>query len=219
MSLRSGPCWVVALMVLASGGAAFAGDGAVALQTADPSCGGDSTNRYVDCGNGTVTDNQTGLVWLANADCFGSIPWHEAMDAVAGLADLPNPSRLWLSACGPFVEPDNCDCGLSDGSSPGEWRLASLTEWQAMIKVADRMNCNPAITTDLGDACWTAGCHDGCNPQCVCSFYDVQSSYYWSSTLYVLNPQQAWITQIYNGDTTNYNKNADAYVWPVRGGQ
>jgi hypothetical protein len=48
----------------------LAGDGVVALQTADPSCPDDSGKIYVDCGNGTVTDNRTGLVWLKNADCL-----------------------------------------------------------------------------------------------------------------------------------------------------
>jgi hypothetical protein len=42
----------------------------VALQTVVPSCADDSANRCVDCGNGTVTNNDTGLVWLANADCL-----------------------------------------------------------------------------------------------------------------------------------------------------
>ena len=31
----------------------------------------DNTNRYVDCGNGTVTDTVTGLIWLQDADCLG----------------------------------------------------------------------------------------------------------------------------------------------------
>ena len=30
----------------------------------------DNTNRYVDCGNGTVTDTVTGLIWLQQADCL-----------------------------------------------------------------------------------------------------------------------------------------------------
>ena len=41
---------------------AQASGGVVALQTADPSCPDDSGDIYVDCGNGTVTDNRTGLV-------------------------------------------------------------------------------------------------------------------------------------------------------------
>ena len=55
---------VAAVMVLACGGVsgAWAGDGVVALQTAAASCADPtSTDRYIDCGNGTVTDNDPHL--------------------------------------------------------------------------------------------------------------------------------------------------------------
>ena len=42
---------LLALAVIGPG-AAWAGDGLVALQTADPSCPDDSGNIYVNCGNG-----------------------------------------------------------------------------------------------------------------------------------------------------------------------
>ena len=60
----------VALLIACSVQGAQAGDGVVALQTADPSCRGlpfQADYIYVGCGNGTVTDNRTGLVWLVNA--------------------------------------------------------------------------------------------------------------------------------------------------------
>ena len=62
----------------------------------------------------TVTDNRTGLVWLENADCLGAVDWFTAKEVVAGLSDLQG------------SDPD--DCGLSDDSSPGEWRLPLLGE-------------------------------------------------------------------------------------------
>ena len=74
----------LAMFVLAFsfGSAAAAGEGLVALQTADACCPS-GTGRYVDCGNGTVTDNETGLIWLKNANCFGEMGWFAAMAAVA----------------------------------------------------------------------------------------------------------------------------------------
>ena len=40
----------------------------------------------VDCGNGTVTDNRTGLVWLADADCLAeAVSWQEAMELADSL--------------------------------------------------------------------------------------------------------------------------------------
>ena len=43
----------------------------------------DNTNRYVDCGNGTVTDTVTGLIWLKQADCLGINDWAAANQAAA----------------------------------------------------------------------------------------------------------------------------------------
>src|SRR5439155_5229808 len=64
----------------------------------------DKTKRYVDCGNGTVTDTETGLVWLKQSNCLSSADWEAAKKAIAGLK--------------------NGDCMLTDGSSPGDGRLA-----------------------------------------------------------------------------------------------
>src|SRR5262245_6995997 len=73
------------------------------------------TNRFVDCGttglgtsNGTVKDMQTGLIWLKNANCFGLTNWADANIKAAALA--------------------SGQCGLADGSKPGDWRLPTLEE-------------------------------------------------------------------------------------------
>ena len=212
--------------------AILAGGGVAVLQTADPSCRDDSGDTYVDCGNGTVTDNRTGLVWLANANCLsgrktcsasgttcivnGDCPagetcvlriasWFTAMEFAAGLRDIPAGSGAAA-----------LDCGLSDGSSPGEWRLPSVDEWEAMVADANGdpapLDCSPAITNDSGDGCWTPA---------ASSFSGVQAGYYWSSTTRPANPSNAWYMSLYNGTTvTDFYKGADFFpVWPVRGGQ
>jgi hypothetical protein len=51
---------------------------------AAPPCFDNSGNRYVDCGNGTVTDIVTGLIWLKTANCFGTRDWAAANNAAAG---------------------------------------------------------------------------------------------------------------------------------------
>src|SRR5690242_12532270 len=48
---------------------------------------GDKSKRYADCGNGTVTDTATGLIWLKQADCLPSANWAGAKQAVAALKD------------------------------------------------------------------------------------------------------------------------------------
>ena len=181
------------------------GSGVVALQTADPSCGDDSGDRYVDCGNGTVTDNDTDLVWLADADCLGEVQWHTAMEFVAGLKDIPAASAAATN-----------DCGLSDGSSSGEWRLPSIDEWEAMIEYADDvLGCLPTISDDGGELCWSQGCVVAGN----CSFSGVVSSRYWSSTTRADLLTQAWSVKLDFGDVNGTGKSNYWHIWPVRGGQ
>jgi len=70
------------------------------------SCYDNTGNRFVDCGNGTIKDTETGLFWLKNASCFGIKTWAAASIAAANLA--------------------HGQCGLTDGSLPGDWRLPTL---------------------------------------------------------------------------------------------
>lgn len=208
MTVRTLTCGALAILILGFVGPAFGGGGMVALVTCEPSCPDDSTDFFVDCGNGTVTDNRTGLVWLANANCFGWLGWREAMAVVAGLGDLD---------CGE-MDPDDCDCGLSDHSSPGEWRLPSLSEWLTLVAmVSDVDVCEVAITNDAGNGCWEEGCFEAS----TCSFYDVQPSFYWSASSYVPDAGSAWVMDLAHGlpDAVDKQDYGEVYLWPVRGGQ
>src|SRR5438876_154550 len=98
----------------------------------------DKTKRYVDCGNGTVTDSVTGLVWLKQSNCLSSADWEAAKKAVAGLK--------------------NGDCMLTDGSSPGDWRLPSQKEWETAMEKALALGCSgPTLTNDAGTGGMSAG--------------------------------------------------------------
>lgn len=59
-----------------------------------------------DNGNGTVTVN--GLVWLKDAGCLGGMNWDSAMTRAKNLA--------------------HGQCGLTDNSKPGDWRLPTTNE-------------------------------------------------------------------------------------------
>jgi len=45
--------------------------------------------RFVDNGDGTVTDNLTGLMWFKDAGCMGQTTWQAAMDRIADLNATP----------------------------------------------------------------------------------------------------------------------------------
>ena len=68
--------------------------------------------RFIDNLDGTVTDNLTGLIWLRNADCFGRQDWYGSLAAANGLRDA--------------------ECGLTDGSAAGDWRLPNVKELQSL---------------------------------------------------------------------------------------
>jgi hypothetical protein len=166
------------------------GTGGTATRAAGPCY--DNSNRYVDCGNGTVTDTVTGLIWLKQADCLGYADWVSAHQAAAALK--------------------SGDCGgtLNDGSSPGDWRLPTQAEWNAMK--APWTGCVPSLTNDVGNACLAVG---------PSSFVGVATDRpYWSSTTYVStsNAWSAYATLLLNGLIAGHDKGQPDHVWPVRNG-
>ena len=69
--------------------------------------------RFTDNGNGTITDNLTGLIWLKNANCFGLRSWAQALADAKSLA--------------------SSSCGLNDGSVAGDWRLPNRNELTSLL--------------------------------------------------------------------------------------
>jgi Protein of unknown function (DUF1566) len=120
--------------------------------------------RWIDHGNGTVTDTMTGLIWLKRADCIHQ-PWASAVAAVNSLA--------------------NGQCGLTDGSLAGDWRMPNRNELQSL---SDRMETNHAdffnqtYTWKIGQALY--------QPPIFSNF--MVSEYYWTSTTNAADPTEAW---------------------------
>lgn len=78
--------------------------------------------RFSNNGDGTVTDNQTGLIWLRDAILGGSKTWADALTYCNNLAD------------------DGSD--LTDGSSAGDWRLPNMKE---ILSLVDYGNHTPTL--------------------------------------------------------------------------
>lgn len=89
--------------------------------------------RFTDNANGTVTDNLTGLIWLKNADCFGTRDWTTALNDAKTLA---SPA-----------------CGLSDGSTASQWRLPNIKELQSLVHYGV---FTPALPNTAGTGEWIA---------------------------------------------------------------
>jgi len=141
--------------------------------------------RFTDNGDGTVTDNLTRLLWLKNANCFELRTWSDALSDCNSLADG--------------------DCGLTDGSNAGDWRLANVKELQSLVHHGFY---DPVIPNTTGTDKWTEGD----------SFSAVQSHLYWSATTDSGKTSDALFVNIARGGMSNADKMSSHYVWPVRGG-
>lgn len=152
----------------------------------------DDVNRYVDCGNGTVTDTQTQLIWLKQADCLPANTWAAANQSAAGLK--------------------NGDCGLTDQSSPGDWRLPTKDEWSVTVARARTLGCLPTLTNDAGTACYGDGSSS--------SFLNLPSFDIWSGTSDEALPVDAWIVRLCCGVVVDGTPKFFGFpAWPVRSGR
>jgi hypothetical protein len=131
--------------------------------------------RFTDNGDGTVTDNQTELVWLKNANCFGTRTWSQALSDCNNLADG--------------------DCGLTDGSSPGDWWLPNINQLKSL--------------TDYGNIPVFPSDHP---------FINLRLWHYWSSTTWTHHPERAVYLHMNEGGIDfEYKTRSDGpAVWPVR---
>jgi len=162
----------------------------------------DNENRYVDCGNGTITDGLTGLIWLKQAACLGDADWKTANERAAGLK--------------------SGDCSLTDGSSQGDWRLPTRDELAEMTVAATFLQCTqmngPALTNDQGTACYSTG-----PSSLVVPGFPSLALSYWSATPYIQGypatpsaPDKAWYWISVDGGISVSDKSYPWSVWPVR---
>ena len=169
--------------------------------------------RYVDLGNGTVLDCSTDLIWLKDGSCAdlagtdadGQANWATAQSAAAALSDGT--------------------CGLTDGSSAGDWRQPTILElcsaWMGSPLVPcpagaasdslldSSVSGSPKVVNALGDAKWSEG-------DAFVGLYSTVVGY-WSATQNGI--PYAWTGYTSNGEVASEDKDDLHFVWPVRGGQ
>ena len=148
-------------------------------------------DRFTDMGNGTVRDNNSGLIWLKNANCYNNhISWDAAKSKAASLK--------------------HGICGLADDSAEGDWRLPATAEWEAFVDLNYEY---PALSNSLGRGKWTPG--DPFINVMVQSTYwssDVATEYGQPPCLYM---GTGVMTVDYDGTG---GSTSSSYAWPVRAG-
>lgn len=144
---------------------------------------------YADNGNGTITDEGTGLVW-------------EKLNDGGGIHDV-DASYTWANAFAKIATLNSppCFAGHCD------WRLPNVTELQSIVDYGRfGLSIAPVFQTPCIPGCGLASC------SCTST-----ETYYWTSSTYVSYLDTAWIVDFIFGFQGGANKPEPHCVRAVRG--
>jgi len=161
-----------------------------------------ASQSFTDNGDGTITDNTTGLMWEKKTD-DGSIhdkddtyTWCGASCFTTNIMD-GTITTMFLAALN----------GGSGFAGHTDWRIPNANELESIRNLE---NANPATYS-----AFNAGCAANCTvTMCSCT----QPDFYWSSTTYPSNRDDAWFVQYLVGILSAEPKNNGHYVRAVRAG-
>jgi hypothetical protein len=180
-----------------------------------------ATLSYTDHGDGTVTDNVTGLMWEKKGDNEGLHDWDNYYSwsgycSVSGV-------ECWTNAqCG-----GNCDSPDGQGGDDtifewlakvnaeggtgfaghNDWRIPNIKELQSIVNYETYSPAvSPAFNTSCAPGCAVTAC------SCTASYY------YWSSTSIAGSPGVAWGVDFDDGFMSVFSKDGNGHVRAVRGG-
>jgi len=165
--------------------------------------------RFVDNGDGTITDNQTGLMWEKKSD-DGSI--HDVDDLYTW--SRPNKTEFNGTAYTIFLAALNEAPGFAGYT---DWRLPEVKKdggREELDSLLDMSRGGPPYVFDEFNSSCTLNCTVSA---CSCTAAD----FYWSSTTYafpLINRADAWVVNFYDGYSIPEGKDVDGYVRAVRGG-
>jgi hypothetical protein len=156
--------------------------------------------RYIDNGDGTITDHKTGLIWEKKDQALGGI--HNFNNTYTwGTMSPPYPMNGTMVTT--FLAALNAGSGFAGHT---DWRIPSRAELESIVNPQN----SPAVDTAFNTSC-AANCTV---TTCSCT----QSFVYWSSTTYQDSPLSAWFVYFLDGHVDHAIKGSDYHVRAVRGG-
>ena len=161
---------------------------------------------FTDNGDGTITDDTTGLMWEKKSD-DGSI--HDKDDTYSWGAPSPPtpPYTMDGTMVTTFLAALNGGGGFAGHT---DWRIPNANELESIRNLE---NVGPATYAAFNTAC-AANC---AVTTCSCTRMGT-TSYYWTSTTYQYDSFEAWTLTFLDGQLYQNEKDSSAYVRAVRGG-
>ena len=139
---------------------------------------------YTDNGDGTITDNATGLMWEKNVKDTNSI-------------NHCNTPHTWDGAFLKIAE-----LNAANFAGYNDWRLPNVNELQSLVVYGRYPAIDPVFNNVINDSCtWFFDTPSGPGP-------DQISPQYWSSTTSELYPDHAWGVS-FNFGTVIFNRDTD----------
>jgi hypothetical protein len=173
--------------------------------------------RFVNNGDGTITDFQTGLMWEVKDNSGGL---HDKDNTYTWSSTAPNPDGTLFAQFLAEINSNSHDTATNaqskvrfDGYT--DWRIPTIVELQTLHD----SNCRsgpPCVVDPIF--------HTNCMPGCLSVTFDPANACsctaaidYWSSTSF--NLSSAWGVRFYNGSVITNSKTSVRYARAVRGGQ